>query len=66
MAGQIGDGSHEERRIIQRFSPVELHSTLFCKLPEQDVDIKKNFDMITDEADRLEEHSAYDRRLVAS
>ena len=65
-ARQIGDRPHKERRIIQRFGPVELHSTLFRKLPEQDVDIKKNFDMIADEADRLDEHPCVTVRRVAS
>src|SRR5271157_5072315 len=55
---QIGDGPHEQRGIIQGFRAVQLHAALAGEFAEQNVNVELDFDVVTDEADGLQKHSA--------
>src|SRR5580704_10449405 len=55
LAGQVGEGVGEPRRIIQRVGAGQAHAQFLGELLEADINVVEHFDVIAQKTDGLDE-----------
>src|SRR3974377_1307792 len=62
---QIGDGAHEQRRVIQGLCAVQLHATFAGEIAEQNVNVEQDFHVVADKANGLHKQASVTSALQA-